>query len=165
MGAERAVNCEHMQALVMNTFQRTLGVARRLPYRPFYRYNAGFMASLGVTTAFDVARPAVVSRILTLTGVHGHVTAALLAEMQDLRVSVIRKQRDGGSGIRDVSARVGVRGSDVVGDAWPNTYCGKQKKNGRPEGVSCHLAGKHDNEYVMRGMMWADNYWLFFVLR
>ena len=45
------------------------------------------MASLNVTTAFDVAKPAVVSRILTLTVVHRHVTAALLAEMQDVRGS------------------------------------------------------------------------------
>ena len=45
------------------------------------------MASLDVKTAFDVARPAVVSKIPTLTGVHGHVAAALLAEMQDVRGS------------------------------------------------------------------------------
>ena len=38
-------------------------------------------------TAFDVAKPSVVSKILTLTGVHGHLTAALLAEMQDVRGS------------------------------------------------------------------------------
>ena len=37
-----------------------------------------------VKTAFDVAKTSVVSRILTLTGVHGHLTAALLAEMQDV---------------------------------------------------------------------------------
>ena len=46
-----------------------------------YRYNMAFMASLDVKTAFDVAKPSVVSRILTLTGVHGQLTAALLAEM------------------------------------------------------------------------------------
>ena len=45
------------------------------------------MASLDVKTAFDVAEPSAVSRILTLTGVHGHLTAALLAEMQDVRGS------------------------------------------------------------------------------
>ena len=31
--------------------------------------------------AFDVAKPAVVSKILTLTGVHGHVATTLPAEM------------------------------------------------------------------------------------
>ena len=45
------------------------------------------MASLDVKTAFDVAKPSVVSRSLSLTGVHGHVAAALLAEMQDVRGS------------------------------------------------------------------------------
>ena len=45
------------------------------------------MASLDVKTAFDVAKPSVVSKILTLSGVHGHLTAAMLAEMQDVRGS------------------------------------------------------------------------------
>ena len=87
MGAERAVNCEHMQALVTD-IPETLGVAGRSQDRPaagFYRYNTAFMASLDVRTAFDVARSSV--KILTLTGVHGHLTAALLAEMQDVRGS------------------------------------------------------------------------------
>ena len=44
-------------------------------------------ASLYVKTASDVVKPCVVSGILTLTGVHGHLTAALLAEMQDFRGS------------------------------------------------------------------------------
>ena len=43
------------------------------------------MASLDVKMAFDVAKPSVVSKIFTLTGVHGHVAAASLAEMQDVR--------------------------------------------------------------------------------
>ena len=43
------------------------------------------MASLDVKTAFDVARPSVVSKILTLIGTHGHVVAAILAEMQDVQ--------------------------------------------------------------------------------
>ena len=47
MGAERRINCEQMQA----------------------------QSSLDVETAFDVAKPSVVSQILTLTG--GHVVAAL----------------------------------------------------------------------------------------
>ena len=45
------------------------------------------MASQDVKTLFDVAKPSVASDIL-LTGVHGHLTAALLAEMQDVRGSV-----------------------------------------------------------------------------
>ena len=53
----------------------------------FYRYNTAFVASFDVKTAFDVTEPSMVSRIVTLTGVHGNVAAALLAEMQDVRGS------------------------------------------------------------------------------
>ena len=59
---------------------------RRVDLQPGrFKYNTAFMASLDVKTAFDLARPAVVSKILTLTGFHGHLAAALLAEMQDVR--------------------------------------------------------------------------------
>ena len=61
---------------------------RRTDLQPgFYRYNTAFMGSLDVKAAFDVATPSVVSRILTLTGVHGHLTATLSAELQDVRES------------------------------------------------------------------------------
>ena len=46
-----------------------------------------YMASLDVKTAFDVAKPSVVSKILSLIGTLGHVVAALLAEMQDVKGS------------------------------------------------------------------------------
>ena len=90
VGAEKGVNCEHMQALLTNTSQRhwEWQEDRRTNLQPgMYRYNAAFMASLDVKTAFDVAMPSVVSKILTLTGVPGHLTAAPLAEMQDVRGS------------------------------------------------------------------------------
>ena len=38
--------------------------------------DTAFMASQDVTTALDVTKPSVVSRVLSLTGVHGHVVAA-----------------------------------------------------------------------------------------
>ena len=47
----------------------------------------GNVASLDVKTAFDVAKPSKVSRILSSTGIHGHAAAALLAEMQDVQGS------------------------------------------------------------------------------
>ena len=90
VGAERGVNCEHMQALVTNVFQRHLEWQedRRTDLQPgMYRHNTAFMASVDVKTAFDVATSSVVSKILTLTGVHGHLTAASLAEMQDVQGS------------------------------------------------------------------------------
>ena len=90
VGAERGVNCEHMQVLVTNILQRDWEWQedRRPDLQPGnYTYNTALKASLDVKTAVDVAKPSVVSRILTLTGVHGHLTAALLAEMQDDRES------------------------------------------------------------------------------
>ena len=61
---------------------------RRVDLQPGrYRYNTSLMESLDEKTAFHVAKPSVVSKILTLTGVHGHLTAALLAEVQDVRGS------------------------------------------------------------------------------
>ena len=90
VGAERGLNCEHMQALITNIFQRhwEWQEDRRVDLQPGrYRYKTAFRASLDVNTAFDVAKPSVVSKILTLMSVHGHLTAALLAEMQDVRGS------------------------------------------------------------------------------
>ena len=87
VGAERGVNCEHMQVLLTNIRLRHWEWEEDRPtdLQPgFYRYNTAFMASLDVKKAFAVAKPAVVSKILTLTGFHGHVAAALLAEMQDV---------------------------------------------------------------------------------
>ena len=47
-------------------------------------------------TAFDLAKPSVVSQILSLNGTHGHVVAALLAEMQDVQgFGMLRELRDG----------------------------------------------------------------------
>ena len=51
MGAERDVNCEHMQALVTTIFQRhwELQEERRTDLQPgMYTYNTAFMSSLGV---------------------------------------------------------------------------------------------------------------------
>ena len=47
----------------------------------------GFVASLDVKTSFDGTKPSVVSRGLSLTRVHGHVVAAPLAEIKDVRGS------------------------------------------------------------------------------
>ena len=80
---ERGVKCEHMQALVTKLLQRHW----EWQEDRFHRYNTAFMANFNVKTAFDVAQPSVVSRILSLTGVLGHVEAALLAEKQDVRGS------------------------------------------------------------------------------
>ena len=80
VGARRGVNCEHMQALVMNFL---------LPVR--FRFDTTLMASLDVKRLPMWLDPSVISQVLTLSGVHGHQTAALLAEMQDvLRLRIVR---------------------------------------------------------------------------
>ena len=90
VGAEKGVNCEHMQGLLTNLLQKHFAWQenRRKDWEPSkFRYKTVYMASLDVKTAFDVARPSVVSKILSLIGTHGHVVAALLAEMQDVKGS------------------------------------------------------------------------------
>ena len=44
---------------------------------------------------------------------------------------------------------------------WPSPCCGKLKKSGKPKVLGLPCGGQHDSEYVLRGMMWTDNYWLF----
>ena len=85
--SEWEVNCEHMQAVVPNIFS-DIGSDRRTDVSICscgFEYNTTFTASLDVKTACNVAKPA--AEILTLTGVHGHQTAALLAEVQEVRGS------------------------------------------------------------------------------
>ena len=87
-GAERGVNYEHMQALCDTYIPKT---------------------------AFDVARLAVVSKILTLTRVHGHVAEALLCrDAGTLELGMLLKVRDGTSGIQGAVAKV----------AWKPQCCG-----------------------------------------
>ena len=72
-----------------------------------------FLASLHVKTAFDVAKPSVVSKTHTLTGVHRHVAAALLAEMRDVKGSAFSRIARGSFATRGASARAGWRPSIV----------------------------------------------------
>ena len=48
------------------------------------------------------------------------------------------------------------------GDKWPNTCHGKPRESEKARGWGLSFGGENDNEqYVLRGMMWADNHWLF----
>ena len=53
----------------------------------FLKYQTAFVASLNVRTAFDVAKPSVVSTILTCMEIHNPVVAALLEEVKNVRGS------------------------------------------------------------------------------
>ena len=79
VGAERGVNCEHMQSLMTKKIRRHWEWQedrRTNPQLGLYIHNAALMASLSVKTAVDVAKPSVVSRILIFTGVHGLLTCS-----------------------------------------------------------------------------------------
>ena len=84
VGAERGVNCEHMQGFLTKALE--MAGNRRKDLEPGkFKYKTMYVASLDVKTAFDVAKPSVVSKILSLIDTHGHVVSALLAEMQDVK--------------------------------------------------------------------------------
>ena len=163
MGAERGVNCEHMQALVTNVFQRhwEWQEDRRTDLQQgLCRYNTAFMTTLDVKTAFDVAKPAAASRILTLTRVHGHVAAALLAEMQDVRGSACFENSDTEFRYSRCIRQCGVE-APVLWRCLAKYVLWKAAEKWKARGWETPFGGKSDNEYVLRGMMWAGNYWLF----
>ena len=156
-GAERGVNCEHMQVLLTNLLQKhwEWQENRRKDWEPSkFRYKTMYMASLDVKTAFDVARPSVVSKIL-----HGHV-AALLAEMQDVKGSACFENCETEFRYSKCIRQGGVEAPVLWGRVVKYvSWKAEEKWKARDWGLS--FGGKSDNEYVLRGMMWADNYWLF----
>ena len=163
VGAERGVNCERMQALVTNIFQRhwEWREDRRVDLQPGrFRYNTAFMASLDVKTAFDVAKPAVVSKILSLTGVHGNLTAALLAEMQDVRGSGSLENCETEFRYSRCIRQGGVE-APVLWRRSAKFVLWNAEEKWRAKGWGLSFGGQYDNEYTLCGMMWADNYWLF----
>ena len=115
------------------------------------------MASLDVKTAFDVTKPSVVSKILTVTGVHGHLTAALLAEMQEVRGSACFEKSETEVRYRESIRQGGLEAPVLRGRVAE--YFGKVKW--KANGWRLPWGGQQDNNFVLRGMMWADNYWLF----
>ena len=141
----------------------TLGVAGRQTHwsaAEGFRYNTAFMTSLDVKTAFDVAEPSVVSKILTRTGVHGHLTAALLAEMQDVWGSASFENCETEFRYSRCIRQGGVE-APVVWRRTAKHVLWKAKEKRRAQGWGLSFGGQHDNEHALRGMMWADNYWLF----
>ena len=99
-----------------------------------------YMASLDVKTASDVAKPSVVSHIPSLIGTHGHVVAALLAEMQGVKVLACVENCQTefcfltAYGMEEWSHQ-------CCESVLVSTYCGKLKKDGKPEEGVCHSEG------------------------
>ena len=153
---------EHMQAVVTNIFQRHWEWQEdsRTDLQPgLFRYNTAIMASLDVKTAFDVARSTVVSKILTLIGVHGHLTAAPLAEMRDVRESASFENSETEVRYSRCIRQGGVEAPVLWGRVAKDVLW-KAEKKWKIKGWELPFGGQHDNDFVLRGMMWADNYWL-----
>ena len=88
VGAEREVNCEHVQAMIDESIAQTWG-ARIGEVRGFWGFlksHTACVASFDMRTAFDVAKTSVVSRIPTCMVTRGHVVEALLEGMQAVMV-------------------------------------------------------------------------------
>ena len=115
------------------------------------------MASLDVKTALDVAKPSLVSKILTLTGVHGHLTEALLAEMQDVWGSARFENRETEFRYSKCIRQGGVEAPVPWGRVAK--YVPLEGEKWKAKGCGLSFGGQHDIEYVLRGIMWAENYW------
>ena len=163
LGAERGVNCEYMQVLSTDLLQKhwEWQANRRKDWEPGqFKYKTMYMASLDVKTAFDVARPSVVSKILSLIGTHGHVVAALLAEMQNVRGLACFENCETDFCYSKCIRQGGVEASILWGRVVKYVLW-KIEEKWKARGWGLSFGGEDDNEYVLRSMMWADNYWLF----
>ena len=101
-----------------------------------------------------MAKPSVVSKILSLIGSHGHVVAALLAEMQDVEGTACFENCETEFRYSEWEAPVLLwRVAKYV--LW------KTEERWKARGWSLSFGVEPDNEYVLRSMMWADNNWLF----
>ena len=152
-----------MQVLLTNLLQKhwEWQENRRKDWEPGkFRYKTMYMASLDVKTAFDVARPSVVSKILSLIGTHGHVVAALLAEMQDVKGSACSETCETEFRYSRCIRQGGVE-APVLWGRVAKYVLGKAEAKWKARGWGLSFGGESDNEYVMRSMMWADNYRLF----
>ena len=108
-----------------------------------------------------MAKPSVVSKILTLTGVHGHLAAALPAEMQDVRGSASFENCETDFRYSRCSRQGGVEAPVLWGGRIATNVLWKIEEKRRASGWGLSFGGQHDTEYTLRGIMWADNYWIF----
>ena len=106
--------------------------------------------------ALHVVKPAVVSRILTLTGVHRHVAAALLEEMQDVRDSASENSETELRYSR--CTREGGMEAPVLWERVAKCVLWKAELKWKAKGWRLPFGGEKDDEYVLRGLMWADHH-------
>ena len=91
--------------------------------------------------------------------VHGHLTAALLAEIQDvLGFSSFENSETEFRCSRSIP-QGGVE-APVLWRRVAQYVLWKAEEKWRAKGWGLPFGGQHDDEHLLRGMMWAGNYWL-----
>ena len=80
------MTCDHFQVLITNLLRRHWEWQEFGMCKPpgALEHNTISVGSLDVKTAFDVARPRIVEKILTACGEHGDTIAAILYEMMNV---------------------------------------------------------------------------------
>ena len=99
----------------------------------------------------SLAKLPVVAKILTLSGVHGHLTAALLAEMQDVRGSASFENSETEFRYSRCIRQGGVEAPVLWGRVAKDVLW-KAEEKWKAKGWWLPFGGRHDNEYVLRGM-------------
>ena len=152
VGAE-VVDCEHMQSLLTNLLQKhwEWQEHRRedLEHGKF-KYKTVYTACLDVKTAFDVAKPSVVSKIPPLIGTHGHVVAASLAQMQDVKGSACFENCETEFRYSKCMRQRGVE-APVLWGRVANYVHWKAEERWKARGGDCRLGGRggvSDNEHT-----------------
>ena len=100
------------------------------------------------------------SKILSLFRTHGHVVAALLAEMQDVKGSACFENCETEFRYSKCTRQGGVE-APVLWGRVAKYVLRKAEERWKVRGWGLSFGEESDNEYVLRSMMWADNYWLF----
>ena len=88
------------------------------------------------------------------------MTAALLAEMQDVRGSACVENSETEFRYLRCIRHGGVE-APVLWGRVAKWVLWRAEEKWKANGWGLLFGGQHDNEYVLRGMMWADNYRLF----
>ena len=84
---------------------------------------------------------------------HGHLTAALLTEMQDVRGSPSFENSETEFRYSRSIRQGGVEAPMMWGRVAKCVLC-KAEEKWRAKGSRLSCGGQHDNDYTLRGMMW-----------
>ena len=81
-----------------------------------------------------------------------------MAEVQDVRGSPSFENSETEFQVLKVCSPRRRGGSSVGEGAWPKNVLWQAEEKWKATDWRLPFGGQHDNEHVLRGMMWADNY-------